>query len=323
MERASLEGTLSLDDLANSLKQRPDKSAPGICGFSAKWVKLLWNTIKYPFYNSYLESADKGMLPGSQRSGLISLLPKPNKNRTQIENLRPITLLSIFYKIISGAYAERLKTVLDKLVHPNQKAYLEGRYIGEITKSLNDIMHDLEENNKDATIILIDFSKAFDTISHKFIFNCMKLMNFGTQFIDGIKLLLTNRHSQINNSGHLSKGFNLHRGVPQGDPISAYLFILCLEFLLINLRNNNAIKKTTLSNGQQVFDMSYADDLTLIIQRDKTTIHSILNTLKNFKKISGLEVNLSKTVCINIGKTKTQPLLTLPSPLPLKPHSNS
>ena len=263
------------------------------------------------------------MLPGSQRSGLISLLPKPNKDRTQIENLRPITLLSIFYKIISGAYAERLKTVLDILVHPNQKAYLEGRYIGEITKSLNDIMHDLEENNKDATIILIDFSKAFDTISHKFIFNCMKLMNFGTQFIDGIKLLLTNRHSQINNSGHLSKGFNLHRGVPQGDPISAYLFILCLEFLLINLRNNNAIKKTTLSNGQQVFDMSYADDLTLIIQRDKTTIHSILNTLKNFKKISGLEVNLSKTVCINIGKTKTQPLLTLPSPLPLKPHSNS
>ena len=138
---------------------------------------------------------EKNNLPGSQRSGLISLLPKPNKDRTQIENLRPITLLSIFYKIISGAYANRLKTVLDKLIHPNQKAYLEGRYIGEITKSLNDIMYDLEDNNQDATILLIDFSKAFDTISHNFIFNCMKLMNFGQQFIDGIKLLLTNRHS--------------------------------------------------------------------------------------------------------------------------------
>ena len=304
IDKAKLEGTLSLDDLAQSLEQRPDKSAPGICGFSAKWVKTLWNTIKYPFYNSYLESLDKESLPGSQRSGLISLLPKPNKDRTQIENLRPITLLSIFYKIISGAYANRLKTVLDKIIHPNQKAYLEGRYIGEVTKSLHDAMHDLETNQKDATIVLIDFSKAFDTISHNFIFNCMKLMNFGTQFIDGIKLLLTNRHSQINNSGHLSKGFNLHRGVPQGDPISAYLFILSLEFLLINLRNNSNIKKTTLSNGCQIFDMSYADDLTLIIPRDKTTIHGILDTLKSFKNLSGLEVNLKKTVCINIGKNR-------------------
>ena len=247
---------------------------------------------------------EKNYLPGSQRSGLISLLPKPNKDRTQIENLRPITLLSIFYKIISGAYANRLKTVLDKLIHPNQKAYLEGRYIGEITKSLNDIMYDLEDNNKDATILLIDFSKAFDTISHNFIFNCMKIMNFGQQFIDGIKLLLTNRHSQINNSGHLSKGFNLHRGVPQGDPISAYLFILSLEFLFINLRNNKTIKKTILSNGKQVFDMSYADDLTLVIPRDKTTTHTILDTLKTFKTLSGLEVNIKKTVCINIGKNK-------------------
>ena len=318
IEKARLEGKLSLDDLSASLKQRPDKSAPGICGFSARWVKTLWNTIKYPFYNSYLESLDKEYLPGSQRSGLISLLPKPNKDRTQIENLRPITLLSIFYKIISGAYANRLKTVLDKIIHPNQKAYLEGRYIGEVTKSLHDAMHDLETNQKDATIVLIDFSKAFDTISHKFIFNCMKLMNFGTQFIDGIKLLLTNRHSQINNSGHLSKGFNLQRGVPQGDPISAYLFILSLEFLLINLRNNSRIQKTTLSNGCKIFDMSYADDLTLIIPRDKTTIHGILDTLKSFRNLSGLEVNLKKTVCINIGKNRDPTPFDKTIPLPFE-----
>ena len=99
-------------------------------------------------YNSYVESVEKNMLPGSLRSGIISLIPKPNKDRTQIGNLPPITLLSIFYKLISGAYAERINTVLDKLVLQNQKAYLQGRYIGEITKSVNDVMHDLEENFK-------------------------------------------------------------------------------------------------------------------------------------------------------------------------------
>ena len=82
-------------------------------------------------------------------------------------------------------------------------------------------MRDIEKMKEKATIIQIIFSKAFDTISHNFIYNCLELMNFGNHFISGIKLLLTNRFSKINNAGHLSSGFTLERGVPQGDPISA------------------------------------------------------------------------------------------------------
>jgi hypothetical protein len=104
-------------------------------------------------------------------------------------------------------------------------------------------MRDIEKMQEKATIILIDFSKAFDTISHNFIYNCLEIMNFGEHFISGIKLLLTNRFSQINNSSHLSSGFTLDRGVPQGDPISAYLFIIALEFLLHRLRSEPSLKK--------------------------------------------------------------------------------
>ena len=66
--------------------------------------------------------------------------------------------------------------------------------------------------------------------------------------------------------------------------------------------------------------MSYADDLTLIIPRDKTTIHTILDSLKAFKDISGLEVNITKTVCINIGKNR-EPITFNPS-IPLAFETN-
>ena len=94
---------------------------------------------------------------------MISLIPKKDKDITILDNMRPITLLSIYYKIISGGLSNRLKIMLDKVIHPNQKAYLKGRYLGEITRSIMDVMEELERENKSAAVILVDFSKAFDS----------------------------------------------------------------------------------------------------------------------------------------------------------------
>lgn len=129
-------------------------------------------------------------------------------------------------------------------------------------------------------------------------------MNFGDQFIEGIQLLLNNRFSQVNNAGHLSTGFTLERGVPQGDPISAYLFIIALEFLLHKLRNHPSLKKITLSNHEEILAQAYADDLTIIIPRDANTLTAIMDIIKSFERVSGLAINVSKTVCINIGKNR-------------------
>ena len=304
LQKCSIEGTLSLNELKTSLMAKADKSSAGVCSFSALFVKTFWDDLKYPFYNSYLHDLKVTSLSGYARTGLISLLPKPGKDPKNVENLRPITLLSIFYKIISGGYANRLKTVLGSLINEDQKAYITGRYIGEVTKSILECMRDIENMEKEATIMLIDFSKAFDTISHNFIFSCLRSMNFGDQFIEGIQLLLNNRFSQVNNAGHLSTGFTLERGVPQGDPISAYLFIIALEFLLHKLRNHPSLKKITLSNHEEILAQAYADDLTIIIPRDANTLTSIMDIIKSFERVSGLAINVSKTVCINIGKNR-------------------
>ena len=299
--KAQLEEPLTMEELTKSLKKRKNSSAPGPCSFTGGWAKMFWPHLKDIFHKAVIEAKENERLSNTSLLGIITLLPKGDKDRTQIGNWRPITLLSIFYKIISGAYAERLKKVLPLIVHKSQKAYLSNRNIADVTKNIYDTMHYLEENEITSTLVLVDFSKAFDSISHDFIYNTMKLFGFGPDFIAAIKILLTKRESEVNVAGNSTKKFKLERGVPQGDPISAYLFILCIEILTTRLRNNPKIKKITLPNNEEICNECYADDLTIIIQRDPNSLREVINTLDKYAEISGLTTNIDKTCCANIG----------------------
>ena len=92
-----------------------------------------------------------------------------------MKNWQPISLLSVLYKLLSSAIAERLKIVLDKLVSKCQTGFIKGRYIGESTRLIYDIMNYTEVTNKNGLLMLIDFEKAFDSISWKFMYNTSEL----------------------------------------------------------------------------------------------------------------------------------------------------
>ena len=101
----------------------------------------------------------------SLRTCIISCLPKGNKPREFLKNWRPISLLSVLYKIASSAIANRLKKVLDILISKSQTGFISGRFIGENTRLVYDIMHCVEKNNSQGLLMLVDFQKAFDSVS--------------------------------------------------------------------------------------------------------------------------------------------------------------
>lgn len=81
--------------------------------------------------NSCNFAFDTGTLSFSQRRGIITLIPKPSKDTTSLENLRIISLLTVDYKILTKAIAKRLEKVLPKIINPDQTRYVKNRYIGE------------------------------------------------------------------------------------------------------------------------------------------------------------------------------------------------
>ena len=101
---------------------------------------------------------------------MITCLPKNGKSRDNIQNWRPLSMLSVVYKLCSAAIANRIKPLLHKIIDNTQCGFVQGRYIGECTRLVYDMLQYTENYQIPGMLVLIDFQKAFDSISWNFIY---------------------------------------------------------------------------------------------------------------------------------------------------------
>ena len=148
----------------------------------------------------------------------------------------------------------------------------------------------------------VDIEKAFDSINHCFLIKLLKKFGFEKYFTKWIKILLQNQESCIVNGGTTTNYFKFEKGTRQGDPISAYLFILVLEIVFLFTKGSKKI------NGLNIFDKTflyaaYADDTTFFLKDTKSVIE-LMNIFDTFSKFSGLKPNKSKCEIAGIGVLK-------------------
>ena len=110
-------------------------------------------------------------------------------------------------------------------------------------------------------LVTMDIEKAFDSLDHDFLLSAFKKIGLGENFIHWIKVLLNKQQSCVINGRFTTRYFNLEKDARQGDPISAYLFILALEVCYELIRNNADIKRLTIFNNAFLYT-SFADDST-------------------------------------------------------------
>ena len=180
---------------------------------------------------------------------------------------------------------------------------MKGRYIGENIRLLYDLILYTQLHNQPGMLLLIDFEKAFDSVSHTFIFKCLNFLNFGPSFNRWIKLFYTKCLSSVLVNGNASKQFELGRGCRQGDPLSPYIFLICAEFLGCLIRKNKDIVGITVDNIECKITQ-YADDSTVILDGSNNSLQRVLETLDMFERFSGLKVNEEKTNVVYIGSLR-------------------
>ena len=296
----SIEGEITVQECYNVLKNMKKNKSPGSDGFTSEFYLHFWEDLKIPMIRSFQQSYKDGTLSDSQKLGIITSLPKPGKDKEYIKNWRPVTLLNVDYKILSGVIAKRIQLFLDPLISETQKGFVKDRFIGECTRLVSDIIHHLRKSKQPGIILLIDFAKAFDSLEWGFINKTLKYFNFGDGIQKWVKIFYNRIESCVINNGHCSERFGLQRGVRQGDPLSPYLFILAAQILTTALQNNQNIKGIKIDNTEYLLSQ-LADDTTLFLENDELSFRTCLNVLGKFSIISGLEINYSKTVGIKIG----------------------
>jgi exonuclease III len=193
-DQKALDAPLSLNELKNALKTCGE-SAPGPDGITYKTYDHLWNTFGNLIYNAWTYSCQVKSLPTSQKDSVITLLEKKEKDKTKIENLRPISLSNCDIKICTKALAIRTNKILDKIMISTQTGYIPGRQVTDNSRLLEEIINNLKLNNTEAYLITLDAQKAFDSVDHKYLQDILEKYGFPPTYIDTIKMIYTDSKS--------------------------------------------------------------------------------------------------------------------------------
>jgi hypothetical protein len=159
-----------------------NNKSPGCDGFTIEFYKCFWPKLKTYLMKSFEYS-----------------LPKHNKDKRYLKNWRPISLLNVDYKILAKVLASRLQNVISGIVNENQTGYIKGRYIGDNIRTMLDILDITRQQQDPGLMVMIDFEKAFDTVSWDFLHKTLEFFNFGPTFQMYIKLLYTTPQCCVTN----------------------------------------------------------------------------------------------------------------------------
>lgn len=293
---------LTFEECEKTLGMMKNNKTPGNDGLTVEFYKCFWKHIGTIVVDSFNFSYEYGQLSSSQRQAVIVLLDK-GKDRTLLKNWRPISILNVDYKILSKTIAERLKKVLPGIVHYDQAGFMKGRNIVDNIRTIQDVLDYTYLENIPGILISIDFEKAFDSVSWKFIEVVMReKFHFDDIFLNWIKVLYNGASSCVINNGYTSEYFPLHRGVRQGDPLSPYIFILVVEVLACIIRQNKKIEGLDVG-GRCLKILQYADDTNGVVSNLKSA-KIFLDTVEVFGNFSGLKLNRDKTEALWIGKCR-------------------
>ena len=201
-ERESLESQITENEVLLALKEMNNGSAPGCDGLTIEFLKFFWIDLKDHILKSFKSSFNKGILSISQRSAIITLIHKGKElPREDMKNWRPISLTNSDYKLLAKCLALRMNTVIHNLIKSDQVGYIKGRQSSTHLRLIDDVIDQMNKNNKPGLLATIDMFHAFDCISKEFMIKTFKKFGFGPTFISWVNLLMKETRSSVNYAG--------------------------------------------------------------------------------------------------------------------------
>ncbi|RVW79808.1 LINE-1 retrotransposable element ORF2 protein [Vitis vinifera] len=261
--------------------------APGPDGFTVAFWQNCWEIVKEDVLDMFKEFYDQNSFIKSLNHTFLVLIPKKG-GAEDLGDYRPISLLGGLYKLLAKVLANRLKKIIDKVISPDQNAFIKGRQILDGSLIANEVIDSWQKRGEKGLIYGLRIK--------------MDRMDVELYF-----------YHQIFNVGEWGSSWFLSssKGLRQGDPLSPYLFIMGMEVLSVLI--SRAVEggfiygcRIWKGRGQPVniTHLLFADDTIVFCEAKKESLLYLSWILLWFEAASGLKINLEKSMVIPVGEVE-------------------
>ena len=212
--------------------------------------------------------------------------------------------------------ANRFKGVLDKIISESQNSFVGGRKILDSVLIANECLDSRLKSRLPGIVCKLDIEKAYDHVHWGSLLYLLKRMGFGTKWCRWIETCISSIQFSILVNGSLEGFFRCLRGIRQGDPLSPLLFLLVMEILSRMLRKvetegliQGFSAGGNANEGLRISHLLFADDTILFCDADSDQLLYIRMVRSCFEAVTGLRVNMAKSVMVPVGEVGNITLL--------------
>ena len=274
--------------------------ASGPDGLSPHILKLFADELAPMLTCIFNQSLLRGSVPGDWRTAFVAPIFKKGK-RTLASNYRPVSLTCICSKLMEHIICSNLNRHLERynILSDRQHGFRAKRSCeSQLLLLHKDLIEaKLSPQTKQVDMIVLDFSKAFDKVSHSKLLAKLEAIGVRNQTLIWISAFLTNRSQRVVLDGHLSSESPVLSGVPQGSVLGPVLFLVYINDLIHNLSPSTECRL-------------FADDCllyrTIKSESDAEILQGDLNLLQEWEKNWAMEFNPSKCQVLTLTKSRSR-----------------
>ena len=207
-------------------------------------------------------------------------------------NYRPVSLTCILCKVFEKFVRTHILDYITTELVSNQHGFVMGKStLSNLLESIDAINEYLSYGNC-ADILYLDFSKAFDTVSHYRLLIKMENLGISSNIIDIVKDFLSNRTMRVRVGSAFSESYDVPSGVPQGSVLGPLLFLIFINDLPSSIKS---------------FVELFADDVKLLVGPSMhDVVQADLDRLTEWEEIWKLKFNIDKCKVLHIGVSNTK-----------------
>lgn len=294
------------EEVVDAIEKIKVGKAAGRDGIAPELIKYGGQELVKVLQQLFQQVWDRKKIPREWEYSIIIPIYKKGSS-TECENYRPISLLSVVYKLYTSIMEKRLRAMVENRIEDEQAGFRPGKQTQDHIFVLRSITEKAWDRDKDIFLAFLDLKAAFDSVPRNEIWKALVAKDIPGDLISAIKSAYHEAKGVVRINGKESEAFCIERGVRQGDSLSPLLFIIFMDEIHKICKRRTAWTAIGKWNLRTILVQSllYADDIVLITDSQEKMQEALTEWQEELLR-KGMVINTSKSKILVLSREEPE-----------------